>query len=185
MSRAALGLDTDSSFAPTPPHSGRSSPYPGLHNASSDTASFSGTRFADDLEGQNDEAIEGLSAKVKLLKEVRQSHPPRRPTTPLPPSPPPLTTHIHARMHARHALHLPLGSLERCVGVVSSHLLASTSDEMGWLTYTPFFCFCLGNSYVLRLRSGLGMKCAIQPSSSLKWCVFNHIFSLVYVRMGV
>jgi len=27
-------------------------------------------RFADDLEGQNDEAIEGLSAKVKLLKEI-------------------------------------------------------------------------------------------------------------------
>lgn len=72
MSRAALGLDTDSSFVPTPPHSGRSSPYPGLYNAPSDTAAaISGARFADDLEGQNDEAIEGLSAKVKLLKEVR------------------------------------------------------------------------------------------------------------------
>ena len=73
VSRAALGLDTDSSFVPTPPHSGRSSPYPGLYNASSDTAAAagSGARFADDLEGQNDEAIEGLSAKVKLLKEVR------------------------------------------------------------------------------------------------------------------
>jgi len=71
VSRAALGLDSSSSFAPTPPHSGRSSPYPGHYNASSDTAAFAGSRFADDLEGQNDEAIEGLSAKVKMLKEVR------------------------------------------------------------------------------------------------------------------
>lgn len=29
-----------------------------------------GQRFADDLEGQNDEMLEGLSAKVKLLKNV-------------------------------------------------------------------------------------------------------------------
>ena len=33
----------------------------------------SGQRFADDLEGQNDEALEGLTAKVKLLKDVRES----------------------------------------------------------------------------------------------------------------
>jgi len=70
VSRAALGLDTNSSFAPTPPHSGRSSPYPGSSNPSSDAAVFAGARFADDLEGQNDEAIEGLSAKVKMLKEI-------------------------------------------------------------------------------------------------------------------
>lgn len=31
-----------------------------------------GHRYADDLEGQNDEALEGLSAKVKLLKDVRE-----------------------------------------------------------------------------------------------------------------
>jgi len=31
-----------------------------------------GARFADDLENQNDEAIEGLSAKVQMLKEVRE-----------------------------------------------------------------------------------------------------------------
>jgi len=30
-----------------------------------------GTRYADDLESQNDEMLEGLSAKVKLLKDVR------------------------------------------------------------------------------------------------------------------
>ena len=72
VSRAALGLDSGSTFAPTPPHSGRSSPYPGHYDgASSDTAAYPSTRFADDLEGQNDEAIEGLSAKVKMLKEVR------------------------------------------------------------------------------------------------------------------
>ena len=32
-----------------------------------------GHRYADDLEGQNDEALEGLSAKVKLLKDVSES----------------------------------------------------------------------------------------------------------------
>ncbi|KAI9460238.1 protein transport protein BET1 [Lactarius psammicola] len=71
VSRAAL--DTSDSYAPTPPHSGRSSPYPGYHDPSSTTTDgtpFGGTRFADDLEGQNDDAIEGLSAKVKLLKEI-------------------------------------------------------------------------------------------------------------------
>jgi len=31
-----------------------------------------GHRYADDLEGQNDEAIDGLSNKVKLLKEVSE-----------------------------------------------------------------------------------------------------------------
>ncbi|OBZ79620.1 hypothetical protein A0H81_00541 [Grifola frondosa] len=40
---------------------GRSSPY-GFQP--------SGQRFADDLEGQNDEHLEGLAAKVKILKEV-------------------------------------------------------------------------------------------------------------------
>ncbi|KAL4243056.1 t-SNARE coiled-coil homology domain-containing protein [Abortiporus biennis] len=29
-----------------------------------------GQRFADDLEGQNDEHLEGLTAKVKLLKDI-------------------------------------------------------------------------------------------------------------------
>jgi blocked-early-in-transport protein 1 len=36
-----------------------------------------GHRFADDLEGQNDEQLDGLSAKVKLLKDVRESRPVR------------------------------------------------------------------------------------------------------------
>jgi blocked-early-in-transport protein 1 len=48
----------------TPPASGRSSPYELPLHASS------GHRYADDLEGQNDEHLEGLSAKVKLLKDV-------------------------------------------------------------------------------------------------------------------
>ncbi|KAI9512353.1 protein transport protein BET1 [Russula earlei] len=69
VSRAALGLDAGS-YVPTPPHSGRSSPFPAYHGASSDAAASAGARFADDLEGQNDEAIEGLSAKVKMLKEI-------------------------------------------------------------------------------------------------------------------
>ncbi|KAF9056623.1 hypothetical protein BJ165DRAFT_1336144, partial [Panaeolus papilionaceus] len=37
---------------------------------SSYNPNLNGHRYADDLEGQNDEAIEGLSAKVKLLKDI-------------------------------------------------------------------------------------------------------------------
>jgi blocked-early-in-transport protein 1 len=48
----------------TPPASGRSSPY------SIPNPEPSGHRYVDDLEGQNDEALEGLAAKVKLLKDV-------------------------------------------------------------------------------------------------------------------
>ncbi|KNZ71467.1 Protein transport protein bet1 [Termitomyces sp. J132] len=48
----------------TPPSSGRSSPFSSSYTASN------GQRYADDLESQNDEALEGLSAKVKLLKEI-------------------------------------------------------------------------------------------------------------------
>jgi hypothetical protein len=52
----------------TPPASGRSSPFNNDH-----TPQGNGHRFADDLEGQNDEALDGLSAKVKLLKDVSES----------------------------------------------------------------------------------------------------------------
>lgn len=48
----------------TPPSSGRSSPHP------PNTYQPAGQRYADDLEGQNDEALEGLSLKVKQLKEA-------------------------------------------------------------------------------------------------------------------
>ncbi|KAG1810143.1 uncharacterized protein HD556DRAFT_30428 [Suillus plorans] len=48
----------------TPPASGRSSPY------NSPNPGPSGHRYVDDLEGQNDEALEGLAAKVKLLKDI-------------------------------------------------------------------------------------------------------------------
>jgi hypothetical protein len=41
--------------------------------SSSSSSSFSNHRTAEELESQNDEAIEGLSAKVRLLKEV--THP--------------------------------------------------------------------------------------------------------------
>ncbi|KAI0082249.1 hypothetical protein K474DRAFT_1586303, partial [Panus rudis PR-1116 ss-1] len=47
----------------TPPSSGRSSPYP--ENPYSHSQ-----RYADDLEGQNDEQLEGLTAKVKILKDI-------------------------------------------------------------------------------------------------------------------
>ena len=47
--------------------SGRSSPFNDYNPQGN------GHRFADDLEGQNDEALDGLSAKVKLLKDVSKS----------------------------------------------------------------------------------------------------------------
>ncbi|CAL1696481.1 unnamed protein product [Somion occarium] len=49
----------------TPPSSGRSSPFRGAFGQQS-----SSHRFADDLEGQNDEHLEGLTAKVKMLKDI-------------------------------------------------------------------------------------------------------------------
>lgn len=56
----------------TPPSSGRSSPFNGvLANGSSSHPM--GQRYADDLESQNDEHLEGLTAKVKLLKDVSSS----------------------------------------------------------------------------------------------------------------
>lgn len=63
-SQASL-RDRSSLLGVTPPPSGRSSPYRELplHN---------GQRYADDLEGQNDEALEGLNSKVKLLKDVSE-----------------------------------------------------------------------------------------------------------------
>ncbi|RPD63184.1 hypothetical protein L226DRAFT_528007 [Lentinus tigrinus ALCF2SS1-7] len=57
----------------TPPSSGRSSPYGGaLANGSGRENPFQpmGQRYADDLESQNDEHLEGLTAKVKLLKDI-------------------------------------------------------------------------------------------------------------------
>ncbi|KAJ7293373.1 hypothetical protein C8J57DRAFT_1429197 [Mycena rebaudengoi] len=50
----------------TPPASGRSSPLQDAHYQYQPA----GHRFADDLEGQNDEQLDGLSAKVKLLKDI-------------------------------------------------------------------------------------------------------------------
>ncbi|KAI0321678.1 protein transport protein BET1 [Amylostereum chailletii] len=63
--RTHLGLNE---YGMTPPHSGRSSPLGGA--GTNGTQYAHGARFADDLEGQNDEAIEGLSAKVKMLKDI-------------------------------------------------------------------------------------------------------------------
>ncbi|KAG9051585.1 hypothetical protein FS837_004095 [Tulasnella sp. UAMH 9824] len=52
-----------SPFSRSPGHSGRNSPYPPNGN-------YGAQRFAEDLEGQNDERLDGLTAKVKLLKDV-------------------------------------------------------------------------------------------------------------------
>ncbi|PFH46992.1 hypothetical protein AMATHDRAFT_77419 [Amanita thiersii Skay4041] len=54
----------------TPPASGRSSPFSSSSSNPQPYSQPNGHRFADDLEGQNDEAMEGLSAKVKLLKDI-------------------------------------------------------------------------------------------------------------------
>ncbi|PPQ98270.1 hypothetical protein CVT26_013538 [Gymnopilus dilepis] len=56
----------------SPSSSGRSSPFGGSAYNSSASGLYepAGHRYADDLEGQNDEALEGLTAKVKLLKDV-------------------------------------------------------------------------------------------------------------------
>ncbi|EKM49090.1 uncharacterized protein PHACADRAFT_265840 [Phanerochaete carnosa HHB-10118-sp] len=54
----------------TPPSSGRSSPFGGSSGGHGGNPFQAGQRFADDLEGQNDEALEGLTAKVKLLKDI-------------------------------------------------------------------------------------------------------------------
>jgi len=56
--------DRSSLLGVTPPASGRSSPFNDSY------AQPNGHRYADDLEGQNDEALDGLSAKVKLLKDI-------------------------------------------------------------------------------------------------------------------
>ncbi|KAJ8487809.1 hypothetical protein ONZ45_g14194 [Pleurotus djamor] len=60
--------DRSSLLGVTPPSSGRSTPY----DPHSHTPQYqpSGQRYADDLENQNDEALEGLSGKVKLLKDL-------------------------------------------------------------------------------------------------------------------
>jgi len=68
--------DRSALLGATPPASGRSSPFGGsVYNPSGSSSGpgshqVNGHRYADDLEGQNDEALEGLSAKVKLLKDI-------------------------------------------------------------------------------------------------------------------
>jgi len=55
---------TQGNGTPTPTSSGRSTPF-------YEQSSFGGRqRSAEELESQNDEAVEGLTAKVKLLKDV-------------------------------------------------------------------------------------------------------------------
>ncbi|TEB35223.1 hypothetical protein FA13DRAFT_1729039, partial [Coprinellus micaceus] len=63
-----------------PPGSGRSSPFGGGSGAYANgtnananaNAQFQNSRYVDDLEGQNDEAIDMLSSKVRLLKDVSE-----------------------------------------------------------------------------------------------------------------
>ncbi|KAG6837120.1 hypothetical protein H0H93_014426 [Arthromyces matolae] len=62
--RPSNSLRDRSTLLGTPPASGRSSPFGGSSIAPN------GHRYADDLESQNDEALEGLSAKVKILKDI-------------------------------------------------------------------------------------------------------------------
>ena len=53
-------------YSSTPPASGRSSPFGTPQREHTPV----GQRFVDDLEGQNDEHLDGLTAKVKILKDV-------------------------------------------------------------------------------------------------------------------
>ena len=55
----------------TPPSSGRSSPFGAAVVGRENPYAPLGQRYADDLESQNDEHLEGLTAKVKILKDVR------------------------------------------------------------------------------------------------------------------
>ena len=57
---SSIPMSSEYKSRPTPPASGRSSP-------------FSAHRSAEDLESQNDEQIDGLRAKVQMLKNVRKS----------------------------------------------------------------------------------------------------------------
>ncbi|KAF8168308.1 hypothetical protein B0H34DRAFT_55209 [Crassisporium funariophilum] len=72
--RAAPSLrDRSALLGNTPPASGRSSPFGGsiYHPGGGQQHHHQNEhRYADDLEGQNDEALDGLSAKVKLLKDI-------------------------------------------------------------------------------------------------------------------
>jgi len=61
-----VNRDRSALLGMTPPASGRSSPF----NEPYGQTAPAGHRYADDLEGQNDEAIDGLGAKVKLLKDL-------------------------------------------------------------------------------------------------------------------
>lgn len=61
--RAALFASAD------PTKSGRNSPLP-MHYPKNMTSGYAATRQAEDLETQNNDNIEGLSAKVRMLKDV-------------------------------------------------------------------------------------------------------------------
>ncbi|KAH7089385.1 hypothetical protein BKA62DRAFT_496395 [Auriculariales sp. MPI-PUGE-AT-0066] len=54
-------------YASTPPASGRSSPFATPQREHTPTGQ---QRVFDDLEGQNDEHLDGLTAKVKILKDI-------------------------------------------------------------------------------------------------------------------
>ncbi|TBU43207.1 hypothetical protein BD309DRAFT_922154 [Dichomitus squalens] len=54
----------------TPPSSGRSSPLGAAVAGRENPFAPMGQRYADDLESQNDEHLEGLTAKVKILKDI-------------------------------------------------------------------------------------------------------------------
>ncbi|GAA93446.1 uncharacterized protein L969DRAFT_96030 [Mixia osmundae IAM 14324] len=76
--RELLGGYTDdyqaarSKTASPNPYAYAASTGPGFagSNGSAQESSYASNRTADDLEGQNDEHLEGLSAKVKMLKDI-------------------------------------------------------------------------------------------------------------------
>lgn len=68
-SQYSNGTFSGTPYSSTPSGSGRASP---LLPTSNGNGAYGAQRFAEDLEGQNDERLEGLTAKVKLLKDVSQ-----------------------------------------------------------------------------------------------------------------
>ncbi|KNZ63124.1 blocked early in transport 1 [Puccinia sorghi] len=66
------GGSTPDHARPLMPTYGRTHPAP-LHPPFQSSPSFHNHRTAEQLEAQNDDAIEGLSAKVRLLKDITTS----------------------------------------------------------------------------------------------------------------
>ncbi|KAG9005912.1 hypothetical protein FRB94_001122 [Tulasnella sp. JGI-2019a] len=70
-SQYSNGTFSGTPYSNTPSGSGRASPLiPSSNSGYNGNGAYGAQRFAEDLEGQNDERLEGLTAKVKILKDI-------------------------------------------------------------------------------------------------------------------